>query len=158
MSTSAAFLQPFLVLFAETFGVSELPEGFFLDSNDAGLLNTMAALSPEAASAARSPEEATIAGHCGHILFLLEFFASHERGEPVAPDWPSSWKVRKVDAAQWGALQEQLRTSYAALVGRLQARENFPDEAIGAAMMLLTHCAYHVGEIRQRLLWVAAGQ
>ena len=24
----------------------------------------------------------------------------------------------------------------------------------GAAMLLLAHCAYHVGEIRQRLLWV----
>jgi hypothetical protein len=150
-------MQSFLVLFAETFGVSELPEGFFLDSSASGLLNTMAALSPEAASAARTPEEATIAGHCGHILFLLEFFASHERGEPVAPDWPSSWNTREVDAAQWQDLQDQVRASYTALAGRLHARASLPDEAIGAAMLLLTHCAYHVGEIRQRLLWVAAG-
>jgi len=61
-----------------------------------------------------------------------------------------------VDAAQWQALQHELQASYTTLVARLKARETWPDEAIGAAMLLLTRRAYHVGEIRQRLLWVGA--
>lgn len=154
MSATSAFTQAFLALFAEAFGVSELPEGYFLDTGQSGLLGTIATLSAEVASAARTPEEATIAGHCGHILFLLEFFAAYERGETPAPDWPSSWTTRVVDDARWRALQHELRTSYTTLVARLRVCETWPDEAVGAAMLLLAHCAYHVGEIRQRLLWV----
>jgi len=59
-----------------------------------------------------------------------------------------------VDDAQWQALQHELQAGYTTLVARLRARETWPDEALGAAMLLLAHCAYHVGEIRQRLLWV----
>lgn len=156
MLPTTAFTQAFFPLFAEAFGVSEAPNGYFLDSGQSGLLGTIAAISAEVASAARTPEDATIAAHCGHIRFLLAFFAAHERGETPAPDWPGSWATRSVDDAQWHALRQELRTSYTALVARLQARETWPDEAVGAAMMLLAHCAYHVGEIRQRLLWVGS--
>jgi hypothetical protein len=39
---------------------------------------------------------------------------------------------------------------------RLKVRDDWPEAAVAASMMLLAHCAYHVGEIRQRLLWVTA--
>ena len=39
-------------------------------------------------------------------------------------------------------------------VGRVRYRDR--NSTRGAAMLLLAHCAYHVGEIRQRLLWVNA--
>jgi hypothetical protein len=156
MIQTTTFTQPFFVLFAEAFGVSDLPSGYFLDTGQSGLLGTINTLSAEVASAARAPEEATIAAHCGHILFLLRFFAAYERGETPTPDWPGSWTTRVVDDAQWSALRHELKTAYETIVTRLQARESWPDEAVGASMMLLAHCAYHVGEIRQRLTWVAA--
>lgn len=155
MIAITTFTEPFFVFFTEAFGVSEQPDGYFLDTGQSGLFGTITTLPAEVASAARTSEDATIAGHCGHILFLLEFFAAYERGETPTPDWPSSWKTRVVDDAQWQALQHELHTSYTTLTARLQARETWPDEAIGAAMLLLTHCAYHIGEIRQRLLWVS---
>jgi hypothetical protein len=153
---TSTFTQPFFVFFAEAFGVSAMPSGYFLDTGQSGLLGTINTLSAEVASAARTPEEATIAAHCGHILFLLDFFAAYERGETPTPDWPSSWTTRVVDETEWGALRHELQTAYDTIVTRLQARETWPDEAVGASMMLLAHCAYHVGEIRQRLMWVAA--
>ncbi len=156
MIPTATFTQSFFVLFAETFGVSDAPSGYFLDTGQSGLIGTINTHGAEVASAARTPEEATIAAHCGHVLFLLHFFAAYERGETPTPDWAGSWTTRVVDDAAWHALRHELQTTYASLVARLQARETWPDEAIGAAMMLLAHCAYHVGEIRQRLLWVAA--
>ena len=57
------------------------------------------ALSAETASAALAPDEPTIAGQCGHILFLLNFFDAYEQGQTPAPDWPGSWSRRVVDDA-----------------------------------------------------------
>jgi hypothetical protein len=156
MIATTTFTQAFFVLFAEAFGVSDLTGGYFLDTGQSGLLGTIATLSAAIASAARTPEEATIASHCIHVHFLLEFFAAYERGETPTPDWPSSWTTRIVDDTQWRRLQDDLRMSYTTLMTRLHARETWPDETTGAAMMLLAHCAYHVGEIRQRLMWVTA--
>jgi hypothetical protein len=156
MFETSTFTQPFFVLFAEAFGVSDMAAGYFLDTGQSGLLGTIDTLSAEVASAARTPEEATIAAHCGHILFLLHFFAAYERGETPTADWPGSWTTRIVDEAEWRGLRHELRIAYEMIVTRLQARETWPDEAVGASMMLLAHCAYHVGEIRQRLMWLGA--
>lgn len=155
MIETATFTRPFLALLAETFGVGDASAGYILDTGQSGLIGTINTLSAAVASAAHTPDEATIAAHCGHILFLLRFFAAHERGETPEPDWPASWSTRVVDDAEWLALRHELQSTYDALVARLQARAIWPDEAVGAAMMLLAHCAYHVGEIRQRLTWVA---
>ena len=156
MIPTTAFTQSFFTLFAETFGVSEMPSGYFLETGQSGLLGTINTLSAEDASAARTPDEGTIAAHCGHILFLLKFFAAYERGETPTPDWQGSWTTRIVDDVTWPALRHELQHTYDALVTRLQTREMWPDEAVGASLMLLAHCAYHVGEIRQRCMWVTA--
>jgi hypothetical protein len=156
MIQTSTVAQPFFVFFAEVFGLSDPSSGYFLDTGQSGLLGTINGLTADVASAARTPEEATIASHCAHILFLLEFFAAHERGETPTPDWSSSWTTRVVDDTQWRALRHELQIAYDNIVTRMKARETWPDEAVGASMMLIAHCAYHVGEIRQRLLWVAA--
>lgn len=148
------YTSSFFLLFAEVFGVSDLPHGFILDSGTSGLLGTIDSLSAEVASSTPVADQASIAAHCGHILFLLNDFAAHERGETPDADWPGSWATRTVDEAQWQVLRDELRTAYAHIVARLQVREEWPAPAVGASMMLLAHCAYHVGEIRQRLLWV----
>jgi hypothetical protein len=54
-------------------------------------------LTAEAASAGGESAETTIAAHCGHILFLLNFFAAIERGETITPDWESSWAIQVVN-------------------------------------------------------------
>jgi hypothetical protein len=155
MIPTATFTQSFVTLFAETFGVSTLPSGYFLDTGQSGLLGTVNAVNAELASVTRTPDDATIAAHCGHILFLLRFFAAYERGETPTADWAGSWTTRVVDEVAWHTLRNELQTAYESIVMRVQARDVWPDEAVGATMMLLAHCAYHVGEIRQRLTWMS---
>jgi hypothetical protein len=155
MIETADFTSSFFGLLAETFGVAETPHGFILDTGQSGLLGTVNTLSAEVASAARSAEDATIAGHCGHVLFLLRLFIAYEEdGQQPHPDWPSSWSTRVVDAAAWETLRGELQAAYTTLVARFQARQTWDRPVVGAALMLLAHCAYHVGEIRQRLIWV----
>ena len=125
-----------------------------MDTGQSGLLGAISGLTAGTASTAGSPEEATIAAHCNHILFLLNFFVAYERGETPSPDWAGSWKVREVNDDEWQSLRESLQVAYNEVVTRLRKRDPWPDAAVGPAMLLLVHCAYHVGEIRQRLTWV----
>lgn len=157
MIAQPVFAQSFFTLLAEAFGVAGTPDGYFLDSGQAGLLGAIAPLSAATASASRGADDSSIAAHCGHVLFLLRFFAAFERGETPEADWPGSWQTREVDQVAWIQLQSDLRAAYDEVVSRMRARAEWPEPAIGACMLLLAHCAYHVGEIRQRLLWVAPG-
>ena len=155
MIPTGEFKSWFLLLLAEIFGVADTPDGRILETGRSGLMGTIDALSAEVASAAPAPDQAAIASHCGHVLFLIEYFAGYERGETPEADWEGSWAIRTVDDAAWLALRQELRTTYDTLMERLKAREEWLEAAVAASMMLLAHCAYHVGEIRQRLLWVA---
>lgn len=71
-------------LLAETFGVSDSPDGYMLETGHSGLLGTVDAISANLASRALTTQEPTIAGHCGHILFLLKFFDTYEQGRTPA--------------------------------------------------------------------------
>lgn len=154
MSSQTAFAQTFFALFAEAFGVAETDDAYFLDSSRAGLLPTIDTLSAELVSIRRSEDDATIAAHCGHVLFLLRFFAAHQRGETPTADWAGSWATPIVDEPAWRELRDAIRSTYDEIVAGLRAFESWPDPAIGAAALLLTHCAYHLGEIRQRIGWI----
>lgn len=138
-------------LLAETFGVSEASGGFFLDTGRSGLLGTLAPLSAAQASAALKPENATIASHSAHVLFLLDLFEAYEQGQRPEPDWEASWKIRTVDDAAWAKLRTDLLAAYTTVVARVRARQAWEEQPLAATLTLLAHCAYHVGEIRQIL-------
>jgi hypothetical protein len=139
------------LLLAETFGLSDAPSGFFLDTGRSGLFGTINAISAETASTALKPENATIASHCAHVLFLLRLFEAYEQGQRLEPDWPESWKTRVVDEVAWRTLRAELQTAYDTVLARLRARTAWEEPPLAASMILLAHCAYHVGEIRQLL-------
>ena len=148
------FTKNISLLFAEIFGASDSPHGFVLDTGRSGLLGTIDALTAEVASATPRPDESTIASHCGHILFLLKTYDAYEQGQQPQMDWPASWAIRAVDEEAWATLRANLHAAYTIVVGHLQNRTDWPETPLAAALMLLAHCAYHVGEVRQRLLWV----
>ena len=97
------------VLLAEGFGVSDSAIGYFLDDGQSGLLGTIDRLTAATASAGLRPENATIAAHSNHVLFLLDLFMADERGEQPSADWAGSWTVQTVDAAAWDALRANVR-------------------------------------------------
>jgi hypothetical protein len=144
------------ILLAEAFGAANTEDAYFLDSGRSGLLGTIDTLSAEQASAAPTAEQGTIASHSGHVLFLLQLFDAYEHGQAPTPDWEGSWATRAVDEAGWRALRDDLRAAYESVMADVESKDAWPEPRLAAAMTLLAHCAYHVGEIRQRLLWVAA--
>jgi hypothetical protein len=149
---AAPFKKWLITLLTETFGMA--PEGsdaYILDSGQAGLLGTIKTISAETASAMPKPGHTPIVAHCDHVLLLLRWFASYEEDQPIEPDWPGSWAVREVDEVAWADLRGEIQAKYEAVMSYLEAREEWHEAAVAASMMLLTHCAYHVGEVRQLL-------
>lgn len=152
---ATTFQQSLLALLSEAFGTSGAPSSMFLDSVSAGLLPTVSSLSAEQASRAVAPGRTTIAAQCGHVLFLLQLFAAAERGESPEADWAGSWSRATVTAVEWKALQAELRALWGSVAERLRGKDGWPEARVQTAMLLLTHCTYHVGAIRQLMLQVA---
>ena len=149
MIDDGIFKQSLAGLLAEAFGMSENPQGFFLDSGQAGLLDTINQLDAATASIPYRPDEETIAAHTGHVRWLLNFFAAYERGETPAPDWAASWQTQVVDEPTWQALRSEIAQTYTHLLTRLHARTDWQPMAVSAWMMLLAHVSYHVGVIHK---------
>ena len=61
-----------------------------------------------------------------------------------------------VDEAAWAALRAQLQATYDTVVARFTPDSLWPEPRVGAAILLLAHSAYHVGQVRQLLTAVNA--
>lgn len=121
---------------------------YFLDSGpDAGLRNTLAGLS--AADASREIGGNSVAAHAHHILFSFEAFRAFIEGDRNMRDWNASWSVQSVDEAQWQKLQEDLGREYQSLREAVRAADG--DEALRGSIAAVTHLAYHIGAIRQKM-------
>ena len=151
------FVKGLQFLMTEAFGLSDSPNGYFLDSGQDGLLGCVNQLSAETASAVQSPETLTLASHCGHVLFLLHLFTAFEQGNPPAKiDWPGSWSIFKVDEAEWNTLRADLKIAFDTVIAGLnQSPYDWPEQRVSSAMMLLAHVSFHVGQIRQLLTFIA---
>jgi hypothetical protein len=68
-------------------------------------------------------------------------------------DWGEIWRtVEKISTEDWDALRNKLRVTYVRLDTLFRGTENWDDEdTIGAALAVVVHTAYHLGEIRQAL-------
>jgi hypothetical protein len=142
--------------------LSVLAEGFegprqsltyFLDTGpDAGLRNTLAGISAEDASAVWGGN--SIAAQAYHVLFSFEAFGAFVRGDRNSRDWNESWRVSSVGEAEWKKLQEDLEREYQSLREAIRGAEG--DEAIRGALAAVTHLAYHIGALRQKLVALRA--
>jgi len=143
------FKKWLLTLLPEIFGATDSEHGYILDNGRAGILGTIDTL--DAATASRAPKlgTETIASHSGHTLYLMELFAAYSNGENPQTDWPGSWKNQSVDQAGWNELRSKLRATYEDILDFVSKREEWDEDVIAASMILLGHCAYHLGEIKQ---------
>jgi hypothetical protein len=137
-----------LAVLAEGFEGPRTTLSYFLDdSPDAGLRKTLAALS--AADASREIGGNSIAAHAHHVLFSFEAFRAFIAGDRNSRDWNESWRVSTVDEGQWKTLQGDLERGYKLL--REAVRGADADEALRGSLAAVTHLAYHIGAIRQKL-------
>ncbi len=155
MSTQIAvehFAGPLNVLLDETF---EQVHGLYLDSGTS-LFETLATISAEEASRPVSTRCASIAAQVEHVCFFLTLTICLARGEEVGEvDWAASWQRTNVTDEEWAALTARLWDAYQAIRSLSRDPRTWGDEkAIGGAMGLVVHTAYHLGEIRQALCTV----
>ena len=123
---------------------------YFLDGGpDAGLRNTLAQLNAEEAS--RPWGGNSVASHARHVLFSFEAFGAFIAGDRTQRDWNESWNVSTVDDASWSKLQSDLASAYDELRRTIETHAGTSVEATGGSVAAVTHLAYHIGAIRQKI-------
>jgi hypothetical protein len=126
-------------------------QGIYLDKGTS-LFETLERITPEQASTPVSDRCASIAAQVKHVNFYLEvlerylFDNANERA-----DWGEVWRTtRSVSPEEWQASIETLKTTYHRLRERFDALETWYEERpLGGILAIITHTAYHLGEIRQ---------
>ena len=147
---SEHFTNALFVLLDETF---DHVHGYFLDKNTS-LFETLASITAEEASIPVGGKCATLAAQVKHVAFYLDVIEKSVR-DPNYPkvDWGEIWRsVDSVTPEEWQAIQDELRANYNNIKNLIKAAPVWQDEAaIGGAIAILAHTAYHLGEIRQAL-------
>jgi hypothetical protein len=92
----------------------------------------------------------TIAAHAHHLAFGMADACRCLGGDRTPQDWRQSWRVARVDEEEWRRLQERLRSEYARLGAAVAAHAGSSQEALGDALGVLAHLAYHLGAIQQK--------
>ena len=150
------FKQELFVMLRETF---EEVHGQYLDRGTS-LFETLAGISAEEASRPVSAKCASIAGQVEHTRFYLHVLCDAIEGTLEGKaDWAYSWRVTTVSPAEWDSLREELRAGYQRVLAVLHGIESWDaEDPVSGALSILTHTAYHLGEIRQALCTVRTSQ
>jgi hypothetical protein len=143
------FLNSFFALLDETF---ENHHGIFLDENTS-LFQTLETVSAKEASIPVGGKCASLAAQVEHVNFYLEvlerYIFQHDNSRV---DWSEIWsRVEKVTPEEWQASKTKLEGTYRRIKKELHETETWNEDAIGGAMAIIVHTAYHLGEIRQAL-------
>jgi hypothetical protein len=128
-------------------------QGYYLDKGTS-MFETLATISAEEASLPVGGKCATLAAQVKHVAFYLDVLEKAIRTQQFeSQDWDKIWQETSgVTPEEWDALKASLRESY----DRIKALVNditewSSDWQIGAAIGIVVHTAYHLGEIRQAL-------
>ncbi len=147
--STARFTDNLTILLDETF---ERVQGAYLDKGTS-LFETLATITAAQASRPVSARCASLAAQVGHVTYYLDILSVYLRDEqPTGVDWSRSWQITAVSAEEWVRLNDGLRASYRrvrAIIAEIADWNG--EEPLGAALAIVVHTAYHLGEIRQAL-------
>ena len=127
--------------------------GYFLDKGTS-MFETLATISAEEASIPVGGKCATLAAQVKHVAFYLDVLEENMRTQKFEPvDWDKIWReVTAVSPQEWQSIQNELRESYNHVKQFINDYPEWQNERdIGAAIAMIVHTAYHLGEIRQAL-------
>jgi len=142
-------LNPLFVLLDESF---ENHYGIFLDENTS-LFQTLETVTAEEASIPVGDKCASLAAQVEHVNFYLEVMERYIfQNDTSRVDWSEIWRtVEKVTPEEWQTSKEKLENTYRRINKALHENKSWNEKAIGGAMAVIVHTAYHLGEIRQAL-------
>ena len=146
---SPVFADVLKSLLDETF---DAHQGIYLDKGTS-LFETLDGITAADASRA-SGHAATIAAHVVHLTFYLEVLERYIQTGPSGPvDWRAIWRdVHAVTPTEWDEIRQKARAVGGRVRAMLAQRTNWDDErAVGGALAILTHTAYHLGSIRHAM-------
>ena len=151
---SESLSKEIMDILEETF---ETHHGVYLDEGTS-LFDTLNEMTAEQASVPAGINASTIAAQVEHVIFYLDVL-----GQVICRS--GSWRTwigarsgsgsSVVTPAEWDELKARLKAAYdqtSALIQGIEDWEN--NDAIGGAIAILVHTAYHLGEIRQTLYTV----
>ena len=143
------FSSSLFALLDETF---ENHHGIYLDK-DTSLFQTLATISAEQASIPVGGKCASLAAQVEHVNFYLEVLERYIfQHDTSRVDWGEVWRsVEKVTPEEWQASKAKLESTYRRIYKALHENEHWDEDAIGGAIAIVVHTAYHLGEIRQAL-------
>ena len=123
---------------------------YFTDHGaDAGWFGTLDRLN--AAEASQPIGGTSVAAHVHHMLFSLEASTAWIAGDRSRRAWADSWRVSEVDPAAWTRMRANLRLGYENLRQVVQREATSSEDALGGAIGVVAHAAYHLGAVRQKL-------
>jgi hypothetical protein len=141
------FVKSLAYLLRETFeGSPEDQPSAYLDRG-IGIFATLDALSAEQVS--RPINGTTVAAQTEHAKFYLDRLCEFIGGRTEKVNWEQSWLIEDVSAEEWDALRQTVRKSYENALRCFAEHQNWTEDAVGMAMGMLAHTAYHLGAIRQ---------
>ena len=143
------FTSSLSALLKETFESTDTAFGTMYLDKGTGFFATIENISAELASRSVSAGGTTIAAHCEHTRFYLEFMTDYLNEDFKMVDWKDSWKVKTVDETEWNALRGQMQKTYQKVSDMVAEIEMWNDFKISGALGILAHTAYHLSAIRQ---------
>lgn len=148
------FTNSLSALLKETFEGANTAFGTMYLYQGTGLFATIENIDAEKASRLVPDGKATIAAHCEHVRFYLEFLSDYLSENFKMVDWKDSWNVKTVNEKEWNALRGQLQKSYQKVTDTFDEIETWNDFKISGALGILAHTAYHLSAIRQILKYI----
>jgi hypothetical protein len=139
-----------MAVLEETF---ERVQGIYLDRGTS-LFETLEGVAAATASRPIAAACAPLSAQVAHVTFYLEVLERALLGQEVGRnDWGEIWRtVGVVSDTEWDGLIRQLRITYERVKGIIAGEQEWDGEdTIGAALAIVVHTAYHLGEIRQGL-------
>ncbi len=139
----------FRFLLTETF---ESVQGAYLDQGTS-FFETLAQISAAQASQPMGAC-ATIAAHVAHTRYYLEVLEDRMFGRDLSyVNWDQIWdEVSAVDELQWESMIADLKSTYQRILGHLDSADDWQGITELSSMLgIITHSAYHLGEIRQMM-------
>jgi hypothetical protein len=130
--------------------------GIYLDPNT-DLLAELRNLSGAQASTVLPGAGNSVANQLRHLLTTVAMHEAQFRGTPYPElDWGADWQPTALSDAEWHELVEK----YAATRAQLKDWVTSPsvdedNDYIFSAIMVATHLAYHVGQIRHTAAYAA---